>query len=392
MASGNSIEALTPETGTFTTPIPIGSEPTRMALSDDGQILYVLATGSSRIVRYNMLTQQPESDFELPASFGSNSATSVEFAVQPGSENTLGLTQSVTESTEIVDFDPVARTASARPSNSGYNCGYSPRFLDPSTLLVAGCNSPLLQRYTVTSSGVNPLDVAASSSLLAASGPFKLVNGMAFTSNGGVADVKSQPARQLGTFPFSFSTNTQASVMPELTLGRVFFLAAYDGATYSSVNPSGIAAFDPNTFLPAAFVPLNIAAIEGTLPYTPMDVIRWGQDGLAALTSSGTIYLLRGPAVVPQLLQTNTPPILAASSPGTVQHGSGNAVLTLSGTNFLPGVAVTWNGTYRTTTMVDATHITVDIPAADLTSPGTASIVAANPGAAPSTAITVTIN
>jgi trimeric autotransporter adhesin len=74
MASGNSIEALAPDTGTFTTPVPIGSEPTNMALSDDGHMLYVLATGSSRIVRCNMLTQRPESDFAVPSSFGSDSA------------------------------------------------------------------------------------------------------------------------------------------------------------------------------------------------------------------------------------------------------------------------------------------------------------------------------
>ena len=389
MASGNSIEALTPETGTFTTPVPIGSEPTNMALADDGQMLYVLATGSSRIVRYNMLTQQSESDFAVPASFGSDSATAVNFAVQPGSENTLGLTQSVTQSVEIVDFDPSAHTASARPINTGYNCGYSPQFLNPSTLLIAGCNSALLQSYTVTSSGVGP---SAASSSLAASGPFKLAKGLAFTANGAVADVTVQPARQLGTFPISFSQYTQSNVMPEPTFGRAYFLAAYDGTAYSTVNPTGMVAFDSNTFLPATFVPLNIPAIEGTLPLTTVDVIRWGQDGVAALTSSGTIYLLRGPVVLPQLLQTSTPPVLDTNSPITVPHGTANYVLALSGTNFLPGVGVTWNGTYRTTTLVDASHIVVDIPASDLNSPGAASIVAVNPGSTSSTPVSVTIN
>ena len=116
-----------------------------------------------------------------------------------------------------------------------------------------------------------------------------------------------------------------------------------------------------------------------------------GQDGLAALTSTGTIYLLRGPAVVPQLLEINSPPVLASSSVGLV-HGSGNTILTLSGTNLLPGVAVTWNGAYRVTTLVDANHITVDIPASDLISPGTASIVATNPGPVSSSIVVVTLN
>ena len=390
MASGNSIEALTPETGTFTTPVFVGSEPTNMAISGDGQMLYLLASGSSEIVRYNMLTQQPESNFAVSPSFGSNTATAVEFAVQFGSEDTLGVTQSVTKAVEIVDFDPVTHVGSARPTNTGYNCGISPQFLNAATLLVAGCNSALLQSYAVTPSGVGPL--ATSSSLLSALGSFKLVNGMAFTGDGAVADVSTQPARQLGVFPISFSQYTSSIVMPEPVLGRAYFIVSYDGVTYNSISPTGMAAFDTRTFLPANFVPLNINTIEETSPYTIVDVIRWGQDGLAALTSSGTIYLLSGPAVVPQLLQTNTPPVLNTDSSITLQHGSGNHVLALSGTNFLPGVAVTWNGTYRTTVLVDATHILIDIPAADLTSLGSASIVAANPGSTSSTSVTVTIN
>ena len=73
-------------------------------------------------------------------------------------------------------------------------------------------------------------------------------------------------------------------------------------------------------------------------------------------------------------------------------HGTGNTMLTLTGSNFIPGVAVTWNGNYRTTTIVDATHVTVAIPASDLASAGSASLVATNPGASVSHALTVTIN
>jgi hypothetical protein len=65
--------------------------------------------------------------------------------------------------------------------------------------------------------------------------------------------------------------------------------------------------------------------------------------------------------------------------------------LTLTGSNFLPGVAVTWNGSYRTTTIVDAQHVTIAIPASDLANTGTASIVATNPGATGSNTLQITI-
>jgi hypothetical protein len=50
-----------------------------------------------------------------------------------------------------------------------------------------------------------------------------------------------------------------------------------------------------------------------------------------------------------------------------------------------------WNGSYRTTTIVDATHLTVAIPASDLAAVGTASVAVVNPGAATSSALTITI-
>jgi hypothetical protein len=72
-------------------------------------------------------------------------------------------------------------------------------------------------------------------------------------------------------------------------------------------------------------------------------------------------------------------------------HGSSNTLLTLTGTNFQPGVAVTWNGNYRTTTIMSPTQVTVAIPASDLPASGTASLVATNPGASASAPLTITV-
>jgi hypothetical protein len=66
-------------------------------------------------------------------------------------------------------------------------------------------------------------------------------------------------------------------------------------------------------------------------------------------------------------------------------------MLTLTGNNFLPGVAVTWNGLYRTTTVVDSSHITVAIPASDLSTTGSATVIATNPGAPASGSLTIAI-
>jgi hypothetical protein len=152
----------------------------------------------------------------------------------------------------------------------------------------------------------------------------------------------------------------------------------------------GLVRYDMNRYLPEASLIIPSSA-SGLLSGGNMQ--RWGQDGLALLSqTTSQILLLRGPFVTPQLLGTNSAASLISSSSGSIAHGSGNTVLTLMGSNFAPGVAVTWNGSYRTTTIVDATHVTVAIPASDLANSGTASLVATNPGGPASNTLQVTIN
>ena len=107
--------------------------------------------------------------------------------------------------------------------------------------------------------------------------------------------------------------------------------------------------------------------------------------------TSGHLYLLRGPAIVPQLLNTNQAATLTGASTMTIAHGSGNTDITLIGSDFIPGVAVTWNGSYRLTRIVDSTHLSVAIPASDLSKPGAATLTAINPGAGPSSSLTINV-
>jgi hypothetical protein len=180
-------------------------------------------------------------------------------------------------------------------------------------------------------------------------------------------------------------------VLPDGSLGRTFYVLNSTGA-YSSVFDT-VQAFDNSTYMPAGSVSIDFTTAEGAnSSYTFTDVIRWGQDGIAILTSGSHIYLLRGPIVVPQLLNLNTKASLTSSSASTIAKGSGNTRLTLTGSNFVPGVAVTWNGSYRTTTIVDATHLSVAIPASDLAAPGSGAIAATNPGASASKTLTITVN
>jgi hypothetical protein len=160
----------------------------------------------------------------------------------------------------------------------------------------------------------------------------------------------------------------------------------------------GLTRYDLGTYLPEAVLEMPSSYSSITSGW---NMLRWGQDGMALLTSTEnyataqtttSLILLRGPFVAPQELGTATAASLTSSSATSITHGRGNTLLTLTGANFLPGVAVTWNGSYRTTTIVDSAHVTVAIPASDVANASSASLVATNPGAPASNQLSITIN
>ena len=60
-SSGNSIAAIDPATGLISSTTFIGSEPNKLALSDDGHSLYVSLDGTFAIRRFDALTNTPGS-------------------------------------------------------------------------------------------------------------------------------------------------------------------------------------------------------------------------------------------------------------------------------------------------------------------------------------------
>jgi hypothetical protein len=390
--TGNSIAAITPAAATIGTPVYVGSQPTKMAISDDGNIMYVLLGGANSFVRFNLMTQQ--SEFSVTPTFAYYATPSNGFrdvAVQTGSENTVAVDFGYTSGMGLFDIDPVAKTGTERGTGTGIYSGTSLHFYNPQTLYLYNTDSwGTLDLYPITSTGFSYNPPHTISTLLHFS-PFKLVGKIGYADAGGVADITTSPATQLGYYAPLTQYGANAKVEPDTSLQRIFFLGNSVATSNFYGPPDGIVAYDQNTFLPTATLPLNMLSIEGNTSFTGVDLIRWGRDGLAALTSSGHLYLLRGAAVVPQLMNQNSAAVLSSSSVTTVAHGSGNTLITLTGSNFVPGVAVTWNGSYRTTTIVDATHLTVAIPASDLATAGTASLAAVNPGAATSSSLTITI-
>jgi len=102
-----------------------------------------------------------------------------------------------------------------------------------------------------------------------------------------------------------------------------------------------------------------------------------GEDGLAWHTSNGgafgnstpgsrQVFLMCGPFVLPEWSTVNPTPGLSSALPSSATAGSANFTLTITGSNFVPGAVLTWNGAERTSTFVDGSHLTVSILASDV--------------------------
>jgi trimeric autotransporter adhesin len=393
--TGNSVVAINPFTGAVGTPVAVGSQPTVMAESGDGNDLYISLSGADSLAQYDLVHQDLLQTVTFSGESSSYGVTPVAtaLAVMPGVDTTLAVDFSGTDG--IMDI--TGSVGQFRPDFGGDNF---PTFGDASHLYTYDNESTGAEfyRYSVTSSGLTLIDGTTLDGLGGFNGGLVSGNGLIYGDGGGIINPNTTPPSQVQTLPlidfYDEGINGDGvAVAADPSLEKDFLMLENTAGTWAY----GLVRYDLNTYLPEAVLDMPMSASGVESAWTMQ---RFGQDGLALLSNDSIgvttpvvqLILLRGPFIAPQELSTSTAASLTSSSVSSVTHGAGNTLLTLTGTNFLPGVAVTWNGSYRTTTVVSSTQVTVDIPASDLASAGSASLVATNPGASASNALSFTIN
>ena len=398
--TGNSIVAINPVTASAGTPVLVGSEPNPLAETSDGSYLYIGLNGSNQLVQFNLLTQQITTTIPLTyTQYGStDSVTATSLAAMPGTDTTLaiGLNNGWNQ---FGIFDVSGNTGAFRPNLSGIYEGLNPLFASPTLLYAfAGYSFGDLYSYSVGPSGFT-LSESASFNGLGQAPSFPLPGGLIYGASGGIINPSTTPPSQVASldlpdFYDEGITPEGVSVVADPSIQKDFLMLENTAGTWAY----GLERYSTVNYLPEATLGMPSSVSNILTGYT---MFRWGQSGLAILASANTqvdssavtqVLLIQGPFVTPQLLGTGTAATLTSSSTSSIAHGAGNTLLTITGSNFAPGVAVTWNGSYRTTTIVDATHVTVAIPASDLVAVGSGALVATNPGGPASSALTITIN
>lgn len=193
------------------------------------------------------------------------------------------------------------------------------------------------------------------------------------------------PLRRLGSFLFALLLSSLAALIG-CSDGSTIQVPAISSLSPGSVS-AGSAAFtltvNGSGFSNGATVQWNgsartssfVNASQLTASIAASDVVASGtaqitvvSNGKASAASSFTISAPPNPV-----------PAITSLSPSTAVAGSAAFTLTVTGSNFVSGAAVQWDGAARTTTFVNATQLTASITAADIASPGSKAVTVVNP-------------
>jgi hypothetical protein len=364
-----------------------------MAESADGNDLFISLVGADSLAQFDLIHQtllQTVTFSGQPSGYGTTGATAL--AVMPGTDSTLAVDFSGTDG--IMDI--TGTVGQFRPDFANDNF---PTFGDATHLYTYDNESTGAEfyRYSINASGLTLIDGTTLDGLGGFNGGLLSGNGLIYGDAGGIINPNTTPPSQVQTLPLidffdDGDDGFGVSVAADPSLQKDFLMLENTAGTWAY----GLVRYDLKSYLPEAVLDMPVSASGIESAWTMQ---RFGQDGLALLSNDSVavttpvvqLLLLKGPFIAPQELSTSTAAGLTSSSAPSIAHGTGNTTLTITGTNFLPGVAVTWNGSYRTTTIVDASHVTVAIPASDLANSGSGSLAATNPGAPASNALTITI-
>lgn len=314
----NTITRINPSTAQVVGAVPIGSEPASLALTDDGQYLYVGLNGVAAVRRYEVSThtaglQWPLGEYDGRQLFPSRLATLPgqphavavarrdEHGAAPLGVYDDGVLRPYRSYPGLLNFDSVTGSLSPARLYGNWIFNLTPTALTPQGLESLFAAGDLLG-YPVT--------------------PWvEFQRGLLFAPSGRVVEPEGREI--LGTFPDLMGSETR--VCPDLPHGRVFFLSrdgfgpactlrAYDARTF---------AFIGSTAFPEAGGPLS-------------SLVRWGSDGLAFAT--GTKLHLIHSAWIPQTAPAVDLELTSSSLPEQVPAGE-TLSYTLTVTNSGPNTA-----------------------------------------------------
>lgn len=291
--NGNSVVSLNPATAATVTLQLVGNEPDVLAISGDSSYLYAGLDTANLVQRFTLPSLAEDISYSLGSSQDFGPYFALDLQVAPGAPHTtavtLGLPNSIPAAIGgIVIYDD----ATPRPVSVP---GFGPTIhvydslqwgSDATALYAANNENTGLDFYTLTvnsSGAVLDNDYFGEFTEFGIRIHFDSGTKLVYSDDGLVIDPAT--GNQVGNFQAS------GLMVPDSTLSSAFFL----GQTSSQVGTPNftIESFGLTTF--TATGSITLPNVNGN----PLNMIRWGQNGLAFNTDAGQVYLISGTFVAP---------------------------------------------------------------------------------------------
>jgi hypothetical protein len=271
---GNQVVRIDPESGSVLDGTFVGSDPGRLAMSDEGGFLYVGLDGAGAVRRVRLDGFVPELQWSLPA--GEIAGEIVVLATLPG---TVAISRDRPTVSPAYRGVTIYDNGVARPLSTPEHTGASQLvgLATPDRLYGYNDLSTGFQFYTIAVTANGASNERETQGLI---GRFRtdLVGaaGRVYGSDGSIVDAERH--ERVGSLTIGHA------ILPDPVTGRVYVL----------VN-SGIDVFDMNTFASLGTIPVSgyefAPPADRVLPF-----VRWGADGLAFLDRD-ELFIVRSPIV-----------------------------------------------------------------------------------------------
>lgn len=323
-ANANSIIPLDPATAKTGTPISVGHDPEALAVSDDGQYLYVALYGDHTIQRINLKNNAVDRTFSLPDPY----VFPYQLKVVPGAPTSLVASLAVGGPAGIAFFNDnglvnwLSQDARGGPVQvTSFAFAGSPPVIY-SMPFSSGAN--FFNSFTVDSLGIHLSSNSPAGGTKPPSGSAVFSDGtLLYTNTGEIWD----PSTQSMLATYNPSLYSASGVLPEAGHGAMYFLDPY--ANYNQTFSGAVEAYDQHTHGLSRGVAFN--------PFYGSDLIdlsRWGSDGFAFLFSTVQQVLGSGQAVLfhSSVARGTSPDFTIGANPPLLQP----LTISVSGANSAP--------------------------------------------------------
>lgn len=288
-SNGNSIGVINIDNYTLENTYFIGSEPTVLAISDNGQYIYSGFSGTSTVRRFNVTNLTPEIQFSLGSDSSTGSFYVEDIEVMPSNPNTIAVSRrNIGYSPKhegVAIYDNGIMRTTTTPDHTGSN-----RIEFTSSNSLIGYNNETtefgIRRLAVNAGGVTNVSVTQSV-LNGFYLDFYYHDNKMYATNGKVVDITSAP------FVSGQFTNATGPCVYDTSTNLV---------CYGSFDSSGnitFKRFNPNTFLISDN--LQISQAFGTVK----NIITCGNGCYAFNTSDNKVIIIKDLAVLSETSPSN---------------------------------------------------------------------------------------